>query len=58
MNQDRPFLTRRTVLRGLGVTMCLPLLEAVQPFAAVAAPGTGKKAKPPCAWPCCTCRTA
>src|SRR5258708_15022424 len=30
-------ISRRTVLRGLGVTMCLPLLEAMQPLAALGA---------------------
>jgi hypothetical protein len=50
MGQESFPITRRTVLRGLGVTMCLPLLEAMQPLAALAAgPGTaaGKKGKAP-----------
>ena len=29
-------LSRRSVLKGLGVTMCLPLLEAMEPLAALA----------------------
>ena len=29
-------ITRRAVLKGLGVTMCLPFLEAMQPLAALA----------------------
>ena len=36
-------LSRRAVLKGLGVTMCLPFLETLQPLAALA----GDKAKPP-----------
>lgn len=41
-------LSRRAALRGLGVTMCLPLLEAMGPLAAVAAPAgkTGATAAP------------
>lgn len=37
-------LSRRTVLRGIGVTMTLPLLEAMEPLKALAAP---EKAKAP-----------
>ena len=36
-------LSRRAVLKGLGVTMCLPFLETLQPLAALA----GGKANPP-----------
>ena len=42
-----PLLSRRTVLKGLGVSMCLPLLEAMQPLAALADTAQGKKPKPP-----------
>lgn len=44
MPRENAMMSRRTVLRGLGVTMCLPLLEAMQPLAAHAA---GAPAKPP-----------
>jgi len=37
-------ISRRTVLRGLGVAMGLPLLEAMGPLAAVQAAGLGGKA--------------
>ncbi len=37
-------ISRRTVLKGLGVTMCLPFLETLSPLAARA---QGAKAKPP-----------
>src|SRR5260221_11274326 len=45
--ESRP-ISRRTVLRGIGVTMCLPLLEAMRPAAAWAE-GAQKtsKGKPP-----------
>src|ERR1051325_8950567 len=36
MGQETWKLSRRAVLKGLGVTMCLPLLEAMQPLAALA----------------------
>jgi hypothetical protein len=35
------------VLKGIGVTMCLPWLETVEPLAAYAAGAAGKKGKPP-----------
>jgi hypothetical protein len=35
MERETRLLSRRTVLRGLGVTMCLPLLEAMGPLAAL-----------------------
>ncbi|MGV3724572.1 MAG: DUF1552 domain-containing protein [Actinomycetota bacterium] len=38
-------ISRRTVLRGMGVSMCLPLLESLQP--ASAATKSAPKAKPP-----------
>jgi len=37
MEREAGRISRRTVLRGLGVTMCLPVLEAVQPRVALAA---------------------
>jgi hypothetical protein len=37
-------LSRRTVLRGLGVTMCLPLLEAMEARAAAAPPAAAADA--------------
>ncbi|HZT42586.1 MAG TPA: DUF1552 domain-containing protein [Chthonomonadaceae bacterium] len=36
-------ISRRTVLKGIGVTMCLPLLEAMEPLVAYA----GGKSRPP-----------
>lgn len=45
-NTQNP-LTRRTLLKGLGVTMCLPLLESLQPHAARAAGPGAKAAKAP-----------
>jgi hypothetical protein len=42
VNETR-LMSRRTVLRGVGVTMCLPLLEAMQPLAAL---GATSKARP------------
>jgi hypothetical protein len=39
-------ISRRTVLKGIGVTMCLPLLEAMRPLAAYGA-GTKRQHKPP-----------
>lgn len=47
MSNNTPLLSRRTVLKGLGVTMALPLLEAMQPLAAFADPVRGKRQKPP-----------
>jgi hypothetical protein len=44
MTIQNELLSRRTVLKGLGVTMCLPFLEAMQPLAAFA---KGAKGKPP-----------
>jgi hypothetical protein len=43
-------LSRRTVLKGMGVSMCLPLLEAMQPLSALAAERDdrpGEKKRPP-----------
>lgn len=40
-------LTRRVVLRGLGATICLPLLETFLPSTAAAAEPAGGKTKPP-----------
>src|SRR5687768_9996615 len=37
-------ISRRTVLRGVGVTMFLPFLEAMQPVAASASPAKNGKA--------------
>lgn len=37
MNPNPSPLTRRTLLKGLGVTMCLPLLDSLQPAGARAA---------------------
>src|SRR5437870_138546 len=34
MGRESRLISRRTVLRGLGVTMCLPLLEAMLPASA------------------------
>ncbi len=42
-----PLISRRTVLKGLGVSMCLPLLEAMQPLVARADTAKDKKVKPP-----------
>lgn len=47
MSKEMPLLSRRTVLKGLGVTMALPLLEAMQPLAALADTAKEKKGKPP-----------
>ncbi len=47
MSNQSP-LTRRTLLKGLGVTMCLPLLESLQPGAARASgPGAKAAVRPP-----------
>jgi hypothetical protein len=40
-------ISRRTVLKGLGVTMFLPLLEAMEPLAARASGVRGKQSKAP-----------
>ena len=45
MNQDFR-LSRRTVLRGLGVTMALPWLESLPAWAADAAPGAANQEPP------------
>jgi hypothetical protein len=47
VSNNTPLLSRRTVLKGLGVSMCLPLLEAMQPLAALADNRKGGKVKPP-----------
>ncbi len=47
MSKNTPLLSRRTVLKGLGVSMCLPLLEAMQPLAALADTAKDKKVRPP-----------
>jgi hypothetical protein len=47
VSNNTPLISRRTVLKGLGVTMCLPLLEAMQPLAALAETAGAKKIKPP-----------
>ena len=47
MSKNTPLLSRRTVLKGLGVSMCLPMLEAMQPLAALADGAKDKKVKPP-----------
>lgn len=47
MSKNMPLLSRRTVLKGLGVSMCLPLLEAMQPLAVLADAAQAKKVKPP-----------
>ena len=39
-------LSRRTVLRGAGVSIALPLLEAMAPVSAQAAAGYGRKKEP------------
>ncbi|HLK60818.1 MAG TPA: DUF1552 domain-containing protein [Chthonomonadaceae bacterium] len=48
MGQEAWKLSRRVVLKGLGVTMCLPLLEAMGPLAAQADDKQqGRKGRPP-----------
>jgi hypothetical protein len=39
---DRNLINRRTVLRGLGVSLGLPLLDVMRPLAALASPGVEK----------------
>ena len=39
-------LSRRTVLRGAGVSIALPLLEAMAPVSVQAATGYGRKKEP------------
>ena len=39
-------LSRRTVLRGAGVSIALPLLEAMSPVSVQAAAGYGRKKEP------------
>ena len=41
MSQSSRTITRRTVLRGLGVAMGLPLLDAMKPVAALAGTAPG-----------------
>ena len=43
MSQSRRTITRRTVLRGLGVAMGLPLLDAMKPVAAFAGSASAEK---------------
>lgn len=47
MGRDAGTLSRRTVLKGLGVTVCLPLLEAMEPLAAAAGEKGNKKGRAP-----------
>ena len=50
MGRESLLISRRTVLKGMGVSMCLPLLEAMKPIAAHAAegkPGATGKNRPP-----------
>ncbi len=47
MAEEKSMITRRTVLKGLGVSMCLPLLEAMQPNASYGAERSKTIAKPP-----------
>ena len=46
MERENGTISRRTVLRGLGVTMCLPLLEATQPRSAFGAVKAAAKKAP------------
>ena len=45
MNSQR--LSRRTVLRGLGVSVALPLLEAMRPAPVLALPADPERKSPP-----------
>src|SRR5947209_9871374 len=47
MGREATRLSRRTVLRGMGVTMCLPLLEAMEPLAAFGAARKAAAFRPP-----------
>lgn len=47
MGREAEMISRRAVLRGIGVSMCLPLLETLQPLAASAAGPKGTKRRPP-----------
>ncbi len=49
MNQRRSF-TRRTMLRGLGVSMALPWMESLRAWGDDV-PGSLNKNEAPCAWP-------
>ena len=55
LNGENATISRRTLLRGAGVTLGLPWLEAMMP-AARARPRRCRRIR--CAWRCCTCRTA
>jgi hypothetical protein len=46
MGSGKP-ISRRTMLKGLGVTMCLPALEAMRPLAALGDGHTPKRETPP-----------
>jgi len=50
MGRETSLISRRTVLKGIGATMCLPFLDAMQPLAAAAAAtpeAKGGKNQPP-----------
>jgi hypothetical protein len=47
MGESSRTISRRTVLKGLGVTMCLPLLESLRPLEALGEAGKAAKGKPP-----------
>ena len=49
--------TRRTMLRGLGVSMALPWLESLNVWGDEAR-GTARRARPPSGWPCSSPATA
>lgn len=43
MARESKPLSRRTVLKGIGVTLCLPLLDAMLPLEALGAPAAARK---------------
>ncbi len=47
MGREAWLISRRTMLKGIGVSMCLPLLEAMEPLAALGAGAKRKQGKPP-----------
>ncbi|MCA1597256.1 MAG: DUF1552 domain-containing protein, partial [Chloroflexi bacterium] len=47
MESNARLISRRTVLKGIGATICLPFLDAMQPLAALGASAKASSAKAP-----------
>ncbi len=47
MGESSRTISRRTVLKGLGVTMCLPFLESLRPLESLGDAGKAAQGKPP-----------